>query len=75
MKMTKKYKDKYARLMKYRHSICILPEDVDFHLHHIVPKFMMPKKNALIKLTPKEHCLAHYYLWRGFVESKNKKSC
>ena len=50
----------------------MLPADVDCHLHHIAPKFLNPKRNWLIRLTPKEHCLAHYYLWRGFAKSKNK---
>ena len=69
--MSEEYRNKYLNLLKFRIRNK-LPEDVDFHLHHIVPKFLNPKKNCLIRLTPKEHCLAHYYLWRGFAKSKNK---
>ena len=72
MKITRKYKDKYASLMKYRNSICKLPEDAEFHRHHVLPKFLKPKRNMVVKLTPKEHCIAHYYLWKGSVESKNE---
>ena len=71
MKMSEEYKNKYLNLIKFRIRNK-LPADVDCHLHHIVPKFLNPKKNGLIRLTPKEHCLAHYYLWRGFAKSKNK---
>lgn len=73
MKMSEEYRNKYLKLIKFRIRNK-LPENVDFHLHHIVPKFLKPKRNGLIKLTPKEHCLAHYYLWRGFAKSKNKKA-
>ena len=71
MKMSEEYRNKYLNLIKFRIRNT-LPADVDCHLHHIVPKFLNPKRNWLIRLTPKEHCLAHYYLWRGFAKSKNK---
>ena len=71
MKMSEEYRNKYLNLLKFRIRNK-LPADVDNHLHHIVPKFLNPKKNGLIRLTPKEHCLAHYYLWRGFAKSKNR---
>ena len=71
MKMSEEYRSKYLNLLKFRIRNK-LPTGVDCHLHHIVPKFLNPKKNSLIRLTPKEHCLAHYYLWRGFAKSKNR---
>lgn len=74
MKMQKEYRDKYYRLLIYVKNIRKLKENDVIHLHHILPKFTKPKRNILVKLTPTEHCLAHYYLWKGFAKSKNKKA-
>lgn len=71
IKMSEEYKNKYLNLLKFRIRNKLLA-DVDCHLHHIAPKFLNPNKNGLIRLTQKEHCLAHYYLWRGFAKSKNR---
>ena len=71
--MLEEYRNKYLNLIKFRIRNK-LPKDEVVHLHHIVPKFTKPKRNGLVKLTPKEHCLAHYYLWKGFAKSKNKKA-
>lgn len=72
MKITQKYKEKYARLMKYRHSICRLSEDADFHRHHVLPKFLKPKRNIVVKLTPKEHCIALHTITCGRARQKSE---
>ena len=71
--MTKEFKIKYFNLINYRMSINPLPQNEEYHKHHIIPKFLKPKKNKLVRLTPQEHCLAHYYLYNGYKNNRNKK--
>lgn len=48
-------------------------EDVFVHVHHIVPRSFFTKKKIpidnsqwnLVRLTPYEHCLVHYYAWKA----------
>ena len=50
------------------------PPLCDFEIHHILPKSLFPKwknrKNNLIKLSYKDHYLAHYYLYKIYNNDK-----
>jgi len=39
-----------------------------YERHHIFPKSIYGKNNRVVKLTPKEHYIAHALLYKGFVK-------
>lgn len=66
--------NKYKDLIRYRWKNPII--NGIYEKHHIIPKKLCMNKiwvhssTNIIKLTPKEHFYAHYYLWKAFPENK-----
>ena len=68
------YIEIYNSLIEKRKSY---PPEKDFEKHHIKPKCLFPElakdKNNLVKLTYREHYIAHHLLYRYYksIEDKN----
>ena len=78
MKNNKTYKQMYDELIQFRQKN-IIPQDKLGENHHIKPKSLFPElindKNNIVRLTLKEHFLAHYYLWKYFKhETSNSEA-
>ena len=78
MKNNKTYKQMYDELIQFRQKN-IIPQDQLGENHHIKPKSLFPElindKNNIVRLTLKEHFLAHYYLWKYFKhETSNSEA-
>lgn len=43
-----------------------LPEEIYVEKHHIFPKSCFGDNDYIVKLTAKEHFVAHLLLWKGF---------
>ena len=50
-----------------------LKKETEFHIHHILPKSMGgTSKDNLIKLTYREHYIAHLILWKCYNKGMSK---
>lgn len=65
------YKKHYDLLIETRKNR-ILSDSLIYEKHHIIPKSLggSNKRENLILLTPREHFIAHWLLWRIY---KNKE--
>lgn len=61
---------KYKMLILYRLKCPY--NGLVMHKHHVVPKCMKPKKNALVQLSLEEHTVAHYWFWKIICKRKIK---
>ena len=77
MKNNKTYKQMYDELIQFRQNN-IIPQDQLGENHHIKPKSLFPElindKNNIVRLTLKEHFLAHLYLYLYSKHELNNKN-
>lgn len=59
------FKEKYYELINKAKSQNI-DDNIRYETHHIIPRSLggTNDKSNLVKLTPEEHYMAHYYLWK-----------
>lgn len=67
------YKKQYVKLIRnaQNNNLPTLPIDginkkIYTEKHHIFPKSIFGKNNLIVKLTPKEHFVAHHLLWKYY---------
>lgn len=72
---TMTYQEKYYEIIN--NGLKDKPEIGYYEQHHIVPKSICPllkkAKQNLIYLAPKNHFLAHYYIWKWFRDELHEK--
>ena len=74
------YKKQYIKLIRKAQqnplptlSIDGIKKKVYTEKHHIFPKSIFGKNNLLVKLTPKEHFVAHLLLWKYYQKKYGNK--
>jgi NUMOD3 motif len=69
-----KYLTHYVRLIEKRSQL-ILTEEILYEKHHIVPRSLGGSNDVanIVKLTPREHYIAHRLLFHASKFSKNKQ--
>ena len=71
--------NRYLKLLEYCSIVNDNTKDVYFEKHHILPKSIWPEydkcNDNIIKLTARQHYIAHYILSKMFVGKNNSKMC
>lgn len=66
------YKKQYIKLIRKAQNR-ELPKEVYVEKHHIFPRSIFGKNKVIVKLTAKEHFIAHHLLWKYYNKKYGKK--
>ncbi len=68
------YRKHYIKLIRKAQTDPILFDDTYTEKHHIFPISVFGKNNIVVKLTAKEHFVAHLLLWKDFRKRYGNKN-